>query len=160
MIMKELVEKAAQICLQYHAGQVDKQGEPYFMHPFRIMLKCRTDEERIVALLHDIIEDTDYTLAELRVTFGDEIANAIIRISRGCNENYFTYIERLSKNQLAIRVKELDLMDNLDGSRGIISESLRNRYQKALGIIRENKIKLTKELIEKQVKKVEDEMAQ
>ena len=160
MQKSELVEKAAQICLQYHAGQVDKQGDPYFLHPFRVMMKCQTDEERIVALLHDIIEDTDYTLAELRKTFGDEIANAVIHISRGCDEPYFKYIERLSKNQLAIRVKELDLMDNLDGSRGCISDSLRNRYQKALSLIRDNKIKLTKELIEKAVKEVENEMVQ
>lgn len=136
--MENLVEKAAQICLQYHAGQVDKQGKPYFMHPFRIMLKCETDEERIVALLHDIIEDTDYTLAELRKTFGDEIANAVIHISRGCNENYFSYIERLSQNLLATAVKKIDLMDNLDASRGIIPESLQFRYIKALSIL--NKI--------------------
>lgn len=133
-----LVEKAAQICLQYHAGQVDKQGKPYFMHPFRIMFKCVTDEERIVALLHDILEDTDYTLKELRETFGDKIANAIIHITRGCNENYFSYIERLSKNQLAARIKQRDLFDNLDGARGPISESLRKRYIKALMIIGAN----------------------
>ena len=130
--MKELVEKAAEICIEYHKGQVDKHNQPYFFHPFRVMLNCKTDEERIVALLHDIIEDTDYTLAELRETFGDEIANAIIHISRGCNENYFTYINRLSKNPLAVRVKKLDLLDNLDASRGVIPESLQYRYIKAL----------------------------
>lgn len=133
----ELVEKAAQICLQHHFGQVDKQGEPYFMHPFRIMLKCQTDEERIVALLHDIIEDTDYTLKELRETFGDDIANAIIHISRGCDEPYFKYIERLSKNPLAVSVKKLDLMDNLDASRGPISKSLKERYIKAFKLLKE-----------------------
>lgn len=130
--MKELVEKAAEICIEYHKGQVDKHDRPYFFHPFRVMLKCKTDEEKIVALLHDIIEDTDYTLAELRETFGDEIANAIIHISRGCNENYFTYIERLKKNPLAVRVKKLDLLDNLDASRGVIPESLQYRYIRAL----------------------------
>ena len=134
--MKELVEKAAQLCLQYHAGQVDKQGEPYFLHPFRVMMKCQTDEERIVALLHDIIEDTDYTIKEIRNIFGDKIANSLIFISRGQGEKYFDYIDRLSKDSLAIAVKLKDLEDNLDESRGSIPGELKKRYIKTLDILK------------------------
>lgn len=133
--MKELIEKAAKICLEYHSGQVDKQSEPYFLHPFRIMMKCKSDEEKIVALLHDIIEDTDYSLKELRETFGDKIANAIISLSRGRDEKYFDYIKRLSKDSLAVSVKKLDLQDNLDSSRGDIPQSLKERYIKAYSIL-------------------------
>jgi len=65
MESNSLLEKALTIAYTAHAGQVDKAGEPYILHPLRVMLKMRSDEEKIVALLHDVVEDTDITLADL-----------------------------------------------------------------------------------------------
>ena len=65
MIMNELLEKALRIAVEAHAGQVDKAGKPYIFHPLRVCARCFTDEERLVALLHDIIEDTEITAEDV-----------------------------------------------------------------------------------------------
>lgn len=110
-----LIEKALQIALKAHTGQIDKCGQPYILHPLRVMARCQSEKARLVAILHDVIEDSDMTLAELRDRgFNDEIINAVDAISRRDDEDYFDYIERVKHNALAVEVKIADLQDNMD----------------------------------------------
>ena len=136
-----LLYDAIMIATIFHEGQVDKIGEPYILHPIRIMTKCETDEERIVAVLHDTLEDTELTIEYLKEEdFPEYIIEAIDTITRKENESYFEYIERVKENELALKVKLLDLEDNLDESRLSKIEdnnSLKERYIKAKKILEE-----------------------
>ena len=112
----DLLNQAIKIACKAHDGQVDKGGEPYILHPLRVMLQCETMDERIVAVLHDAMEDDP----EYKVTsfifdiFTLRITDAILAITRGHDESYKDYIIRCAKNDLALRVKMADLRDNLD----------------------------------------------
>lgn len=131
--MKQDLEVAAKMCLFWHTGQEDKNGDPYFLHPFAVMNMCETYEQKIVALLHDILEDTDCQLTDIADNFSPSILEAVAAITRAEGEQYFSYIKRLSHNPLAKYVKVRDLQHNL--SRGIIPESLRERYETALKML-------------------------
>ncbi|MCQ4086476.1 HD domain-containing protein [Saccharibacillus sp. JS10] len=110
--------KAISLAAKYHEGQTDKGGRPYIFHPVRLMLKALTEEEQIVAVLHDVVEDTPLTLEDLRKEgFSEEIVEAIDRLSRRENESYSAFILRIKPNRLAARVKILDLQDNMDLTR-------------------------------------------
>ncbi len=111
----ELLAKALKIAAQAHFGQQDRYGAPYILHPLRVLNRVSTIEEKTVAALHDIIEDTDYTAEDLRREgFPEGIIAAVLAISKNPGEAYNDYIERLSYNPLAIRVKLADLEDNMD----------------------------------------------
>ena len=125
-----------------HAGQEDRAGKPYILHVLRVMLAMQTDEERLVALLHDVVEDGHATLEDLRARgYTAAIVEAVDTISRrkAAGETYRAFIERVSANALARRVKLADLRDNL----GRLSEvadpaavaSLRQRYEDALRVL-------------------------
>lgn len=110
--------RAIALAAQYHEGQTDKGGRPYIFHPLRLMLKALTEDEQIVAVLHDTIEDTDLTLDDLRRDgFSSEIVEAVDRLSRRDDETYHEFILRIKENRLAARVKILDLQDNMDLTR-------------------------------------------
>ena len=126
-------------CLRFveelHHGQYDKIGAPYILHPVFVAEQMDTEEETIVALLHDVVEDTAITLDDLRDKgYSDEIVIAIDALTRRTDETYSAYIERLSNNKLARHVKIADLQHNLDPERTkmIDNASLQNRYQNAL----------------------------
>ena len=113
-----MLEKAKEIAEKAHAGQVDKGGHPYILHPIRVMERCETEETKIIAILHDVMEDTDYTLEDLRKEgFANEILEALICLTHLEREGYMEYIERVCQNPLAVRVKYADLQDNMDLSR-------------------------------------------
>ncbi|MGN0135756.1 GTP pyrophosphokinase [Anaerotignum sp.] len=113
-----MLEKAMILAAKGHAGQVDKGGQPYILHPVRVMLQCETLEEKIVAILHDLLEDTEYTAQDLeKEGFPAEIMEAVSCLTRREGEEYMAYIEKVCKNPLAARVKYADLMDNMDISR-------------------------------------------
>lgn len=110
--------RAIALAAQYHEGQTDKGGRPYIFHPLRLMLKALTEDEQIVAVLHDTIEDTDLTLDDLRRDgFSSEIVEAVDRLSRRDDETYHEFILRIKENRLAARVKILDIQDNMDLTR-------------------------------------------
>lgn len=110
-----MISKALKIAYTAHQNQVDKGGIPYVQHPIRVALSCMTDDEKIVALLHDVIEDTNVTVEELRQAgFSTTIINAIIALTRIDGEDYMQFIKRLSLNDLATSVKIQDLKDNMD----------------------------------------------
>jgi (p)ppGpp synthase/HD superfamily hydrolase len=132
-----MLSKAIVFATNAHAGQKDKNNQSYIFHPLRVMLNCSTKQEQIVAILHDVIEDTKYTLFDLRnkLELDGEISKALYAITRHENEPYFDYIDRVKTNELARKVKIKDLKDNL--GRPGASESLRERYFKALDILGE-----------------------
>jgi len=112
------LEKAIRIAAQAHEGQRDKAGASYILHPLRVMMKMTTETERITAVLHDVIEDTDWTMERLRREgFHGEILGALDCLTRQNGEEYEKFIERVKWNPLAVKVKIADLEDNLDVSR-------------------------------------------
>lgn len=108
------LENAIGLAASAHAGRVDKLGKPYILHPLRVMGRMQTDEQRIVAVLHDVVEDTPLTLLNL-ITMGYpmSIVSAIGALTRRKGESYDDYIKRVGFSELASTVKVADLMDNL-----------------------------------------------
>lgn len=114
----ELLKKALQIATDAHMHQVDKGGMPYILHPIRVANKCKTNEERMVALLHDTIEDTEVTETYLLSEgFPRNIVNAILSVTRNKNESYEDFIKRSRLNPIGRQVKLHDLEDNMDITR-------------------------------------------
>ena len=113
-----MLEKAGKIAEKAHEGQMDKGGHPYILHPLRVMKSCKTEMEKITALLHDVLEDSDHTLEDLRREgVAEEILEALVCLTPLEGEDYMAYIERICQNPLAARVKYADLQDNMDISR-------------------------------------------
>jgi (p)ppGpp synthase/HD superfamily hydrolase len=109
------LEKAIELAVEKHKGQVDKGGAPYILHPLFILTRMDTETEKIVAVLHDIIEDTEVTFKDLKSCgFSDEVLNALQCLTRRNDEDYFIYIERIKNNPIAIKVKLADLEHNMD----------------------------------------------
>ena len=110
-----LRKKAEIIARKAHAGQVDKAGEDYFNHPKRVADNFYEDNDIIVALLHDVIEDTDITLEHLKKEgFNDDILTALDAMTKREGESYDLFIERVKDNPIALKVKMADLRDNMD----------------------------------------------
>jgi hypothetical protein len=112
------LERAIVIATEAHTGQVDKAGAPYILHPLRLMLQMDKTEDRIVAVLHDVVEDTDWTLEGLRREgFSKVIIDAIDSVTWRPHEDYEDFIQRNIQNPIGSRVKLADLRDNCDLSR-------------------------------------------
>jgi (p)ppGpp synthase/HD superfamily hydrolase len=110
-----MLEKAILCAVQAHAGQRDKAGAPYILHPLRMMMKMENEAEMIVAVLHDVVEDTPLTLDDLRAKgFSEEIIAAVDHLTCREGEKYDAFIKRVRQSPLAVRVKLADLEDNLD----------------------------------------------
>lgn len=109
------LEHAIQLAVQAHQGQQDKAGAPYILHPLRVMLRVQSEPTMIVAVLHDLVEDTPYTLEDLRQAgYAEPVLAALDCLTRRDGETYDAFIERLAPNALACRVKLADLEDNMD----------------------------------------------
>lgn len=112
------INKALEIAVKAHSNQLDKGGNPYIFHPIRVALNCQTKEEKIVALLHDVIEDTDTSIEQLEAEgFSKEILESIICLTKKEGEDYMSFIKRVATNRTATNVKLQDLADNMDTSR-------------------------------------------
>jgi (p)ppGpp synthase/HD superfamily hydrolase len=112
------VEKAIEIAARAHTGQVDKAGAPYVFHPLRLMLAVRTPLERMVAVLHDVVEDTVLTLVDLRdAGFPPEVLDAVEALTKRKGESRLEAALRAVKNPIARVVKLADVTDNMDLSR-------------------------------------------
>ena len=115
---KIYLDRAIELAKQHHEGQTDKAGNPYIEHPLRVMNQMESEEEKIVAVLHDIVEDTDISLDDLRNEgFREKVESAVECLTKQDGENYDSYIERISFNKLAIKIKLADLEDNRDLTR-------------------------------------------
>ncbi len=116
--MGKLLDKAIIIAVNAHSGQVDKAGEDYICHPLRVMLKLKTEEERIVGILHDVIEDTNMTYEQLRSEgFSETIIIALKNVTKEKVETYTDFVNRAKSNEISRVVKLADLEDNLDIAR-------------------------------------------
>lgn len=107
------IDKAKQIAYEAHKGQVDKAGKPYTEHLEFVASKVDSPEEKCVAYLHDVMEDTEYPPEKLKADFSDEIYNALCAMTHKPCEDYFEYIARVAKNPLARAVKKADLTHNM-----------------------------------------------
>ena len=116
MILTPLVIKALEIATEAHKGQVDKGGNPYILHPIYIAARMKDEVRTIVALLHDVPEDTEWTLEDLAF-FGEEVVEALALLKRDKSVPYHKYIEDLSVNPIARDVKMGDLEHNTDLTR-------------------------------------------
>lgn len=110
------LQRALAIATEAHKGQFDKSGKDYIGHPLRVMEMGRTEDEKIVGVLHDVVEDTDWTFEALEEEgFSKEVIDALRCVTKlSENENYDDFIERVKKNPLATTVKINDLTDNMD----------------------------------------------
>ena len=112
------LDEAIKLAVETHFGQTDKGGEVYILHPLRVMMSVNTEEEKIVAVLHDVVEDSACTLSELESKgFSREVVDAVDALTRRSDEDYQCFIERVSLNPLARKVKIQDIRDNLDVTR-------------------------------------------
>ncbi len=109
------VADAVALAAEKHRNAVDKGGAPYILHPLRVMLAMSTDEARRVAVLHDVLEDTDITPDELRRRgYPQREVTAIVALTKRPGEDYAAFIERVRLDELAATVKRADLLDNMD----------------------------------------------
>lgn len=113
-----MLEKAIEIAVEAHRGQLDKAGKIYILHPMRVMLRGKNETEMIVGILHDTVEDTPITLDMLRLEgFSKEILEALECVTKRKGENYGDFINRILVNPLATQVKLYDIEDNLNRDR-------------------------------------------
>ena len=135
------LERAIQIAVQAHAGTTDRGGKAYILHPISVMMRCETDEEKIVAILHDVIEDTDWTFEALRQEgFSETIITALETVTKlSEDEDYDEFIQRSLNNEIGRKVKIADLRENLDVTRiGQLTDkdiARINKYKRALSVL-------------------------
>lgn len=109
------LEKSLQIAIQAYTGQKDKAGKTYILHPLRIMAKMSTENEMAVALLHDVIEDSDISAHDLlNEGIPQNIVEAVVLLTRNSDENYSDFILKLANNPLAAKIKKADIEDNIN----------------------------------------------
>lgn len=127
-----MLEKALEIAKKAHEGQVDVGGAEYINHPIEVAKHCEGKDAKIVALLHDVIEDSDVSLEDLKAHgFKDEIINALEIISNRSGISYDEYIQSIKDNDLAREVKIQDLIHNSDLSRlRVVRDKDRNRVKR------------------------------
>ena len=141
MIYTDKTKKAMKLCYEAHKDQVDKTGVPYVFHPFHVAEQMTSEASTIVALLHDVVEDTDYTLDDIAAAgFGKEIVDAVALMTHEDDVPYLDYVANLKDNPIAREVKLADLAHNSDQSRlGEIDEETRQRlekYKKAIALLK------------------------
>jgi (p)ppGpp synthase/HD superfamily hydrolase len=115
------IDKALQIAAKAHEGQKEKNGQPYIVHPLRVMNSVEGEAAKIVAILHDVVEDTSVTEDDLRrAGFGEPILAAVRCVTHRKDESYADYVVRCQGNEIARQVKLADLEDNTRPSRALL----------------------------------------
>ena len=142
MIYTPMTKKALAVCFEAHKSQVDKSGLPYVFHPFHLAEQMKDEMTTIVALLHDVIEDTSTTVEELRdVGFPEEATAAIQLMTHDKSIPYMDYVARIKKNPIAREVKLADLKHNSDLTRlnEVAEKDLERlkKYKKAISLLEE-----------------------
>lgn len=137
MIYTEKTKKALRLCFDAHKEQNDKSGLPYVFHPFHLAEQMETEETTIVALLHDIVEDTNITLAELsEKEFDDAVIEALALLTHDKDADYMDYVRAIKQNPIAKAVKLADLRHNSDLTRlDVIDEKALKRRETYLEAI-------------------------
>ena len=132
------LDEAIQVARRAHEGQLDKSGRPYIAHPLRVMGKLRDEHERMAAVLHDVVEDTTVTLADLaEAGCPAEVVAAVAAISKQPGEDQAAYLARVAANPIARAVKRADIADNMSPERlsrldPATQERLQAKYESAL----------------------------
>ena len=117
-IKQGTLERAIEIAARVHAGQVDKGGAPYILHPLRVMLRVAPGAQQIVAVLHDVVEDSDVTFEDLkREGFAAEVISGLRSVTKVAGESYEDFVARAARDPVGKAVKLADLMENSDLSR-------------------------------------------
>lgn len=124
-----------------HKGQTDKVGVEYINHPLTVASLCKTEDERVVALLHDVVEDTNITLNDLSIFFEPKIVEALKLLTHTDDEPYLEYIAKIKENNLSKTVKIADLSHNMDLSRMKTPTSkdydrVENKYKPAMELLK------------------------
>lgn len=137
----ELLHRCVMLAKEKHRHQVDKGGKPYIYHPIRVARRCATVKEKMVAIMHDLVEDTDVTLDFLHsIGIPADVVEAVDAMTKRSGEEYMDFVVRCSQNAIARRVKMADISDNLDLSRlkNVTEKDLQRveKYKKALAILR------------------------
>lgn len=140
MIYTPKTKRALKLCFEAHKNQVDKSGMPYAFHPFHVAEQMSDEASTIVALLHDVVEDTDYTLDDIAsLDFGAEVVEALSLLTHDDATPYLEYIASLRSNPIARAVKRADLLHNSDLSRldtvTLKDEERVRKYKAALAIL-------------------------
>jgi (p)ppGpp synthase/HD superfamily hydrolase len=138
--MMSLLEKAIAIAVEAHHGKKDMGGAPYILHPLRVMFRVNTDEEKIVAALHDVVEDHGdvWPMKRLRKAgFSKRILKALDCVTKREGEAYEKYVKRSASNPIALKVKLADLEDNMDVRRySKVTKKDRDRLNRYLAAYR------------------------
>ena len=142
MIYTAKTKMALKLCFEAHKEQTDKGGMPYVFHPFHLAEQMETEETTIVALLHDLVEDTDYTIENLiSMGFDKEVIEAIALMTHAENVDYMDYVRMIKENPIAKAVKLADLRHNSDLTRlDVVDEkslTRREKYLKAIQFLEE-----------------------
>ena len=140
MIYTDKTKKAMKLCFEAHKDQVDKSGMPYVFHPFHVAEQMKDEVTTIVALLHDVVEDTKYTLDDIAARgFGQDVVDALALMTHDKDVPYMEYVAKLKNNPVARAVKLADLAHNSDPTRlDVIDEKAKERfdkYKKAIAIL-------------------------
>ena len=142
MIYTTLTKKAMKLCFEAHKDQVDKTDMPYVFHPFHLAEQMDDEISTVCALLHDVVEDSDTTLDDLRIKgFPDEVIEVLALLTHDENVPYMDYVREIKKNPVATKVKIADLTHNSDLSRMEESEideralKRNEKYAEALRIL-------------------------
>ena len=140
MLYTENTKKAMKLCFEAHKEQVDKSGLPYVFHPFHLAEQMEDETTTVVALLHDVVEDTDYTLQDLReMEFPQDAIDALALLTHDPEVPYMEYVSEIAKNPIAKAVKIADLKHNSDLSRlDSVDEKIlkrREKYLQALALL-------------------------
>ena len=140
MFLKIILDRAKAIATSAHEGQVDKAGKPYIKHPMRVMNMGKTVEEKIAGVLHDVVEDSDWTFEMLeKEGIPKDVMDALKCVTKlSEDEDYDHFIERVKTNPLAVKVKLNDLKDNMDITRlGEVTEKDLARLNKYIRAYRQ-----------------------
>ena len=140
MFLKIILDRAKAIATSAHEGQVDKAGKPYIEHPMRVMNMGKTVEEKIAGVLHDVVEDSDWTFEMLeKEGIPKDVMDALRCVTKlSEDEDYDHFIERVKTNPLALKVKLNDLKDNMDITRlGEVTEKNLGRLNKYIRAYRQ-----------------------
>ena len=140
MIYTNMTKKALKLCFDVHKEQVDKSGLPYVFHPFHLAEQMETEDTTIVALLHDVVEDSELTLDDLRqMGFGDAVIAALALLTHDPAVEYMDYVRAIKDNPIARAVKLADLRHNSDLTRlDTVDEKAltrREKYIKAMALL-------------------------
>jgi len=132
MIYTKQTKKALKLCFEAHKDQLDKSGMPYVFHPFHLAEQMTDETTTVVALLHDVVEDTDYTLADLTAMgFGEEVIAALTLLTHDPEVPYMDYVQTIKGNPVAKAVKLADLAHNSDETRlDVMDEYALRRQEK------------------------------